>query len=42
MEAHGSDEGVQNVEEHVDERNEEHGGNEEMTNVEKIMGNIDI
>ena len=28
MDAHGSDEGMQNAEEHVDERNEEHGGDE--------------
>ena len=37
VEGHGGDEGMQNVEEHVDERNEEHGGDAEMTNVEKMM-----
>ena len=42
VEAHGCDEGMQNVEEHADERNEERGGDEEMTNVEQTMGNIDI
>ena len=33
---------MQNVEEHVDERNEEHGGDKVMKNVEQMMGNIDI
>ena len=42
VEAHGSDEEMQNVEEHIDERNEEHGGDEKMTNVEQMMGDIDI
>ena len=42
VEGHGGDEGMQNVEEHIDERNEEHGGDEKMTNVEQTMGDIDI
>ena len=40
--AHGGDEGMQIVEEHVDERNEEHGGDKEMTNIEGIIGSVDI
>ena len=39
--AHGGDEGMQIVEECVDERNEEHG-DEDMTNVEQAMGGVDI
>ena len=39
---HGGDEGMQIVEEHADERNEEHRGDKEMTNVEQTMGSIDI
>ena len=43
LEAHGGDEAwMQNFKEHVDERNEEHRGDEELTNVEQMMGNIDI
>ena len=39
--AHGGDEGMQIVKEHVDERNEEHGGVKEMTNVEQTMESIE-
>ena len=39
---YGGDEGMQIVEEHVDEINEEHGCDEEMTNVKKTMGSVDI
>ena len=39
---HGGDEGMQIVEEHIDERNEEHGDDEEMENSEQTMGSIDI
>ena len=41
VEARGSDEGIENIEEHIDEINQEHGGDEEMANVEQMMGNID-
>ena len=40
--AHGGEEGMQIVEELVDERNEEHEGDEEMQNLEQTMGSVDI